>query len=361
MTHVLMTADTVGGVWTYALEMAEALAPHGVTLSLATMGRSMTRAQRHEVERSPVVEVHEAPFALEWMAEPWHDVDRAGDWLLRLEDLGHPDVVHLNGYCHAHLPWQAPTLVAAHSCVLSWWWAVHGVEAPPQFDEYRRRVTVGLAAAGAVVAPSLDMLTALRRWYGNDRGSVVPNCRRAGWVNERSEERLVLAAGRVWDEAKNLAVVDRVASRIGWPVVIAGSAQRPDGGRGPEPGGARWLGELSFHDLAGWLHRAPLFVLPARYEPFGLGALEAGLAGCTLVLGDIGSLREVWRDAAIYVDPEDEDQLAHTLDALAGDCGRRAELGHRARLRAAAYTPMRTALGYLDAYRSLAVVAGDRQ
>ena len=39
--HVLMTADTVGGVWTYAVELVRALAPHRVTVALATMGASL--------------------------------------------------------------------------------------------------------------------------------------------------------------------------------------------------------------------------------------------------------------------------------------------------------------------------------
>ena len=52
-----------------------------------------------------------------------------------------------------------------------------------------------------------------------------------------------------------------------------------------------------------WLRRATIFALPARYEPFGLSALEAGLAGCALVLGDI-PMREVWHDAAMFVPPE---------------------------------------------------------
>ena len=71
-----------------------------------------------------------APFALEWMKDPWADVDRAGAWLLALESQLHPDVVHLNGFCHAALPWRAPVVTVAHSCVCSWWRSVHGVQAP---------------------------------------------------------------------------------------------------------------------------------------------------------------------------------------------------------------------------------------
>ena len=93
-----------------------------------------------------------------------------------------------------------------------------------------------------------------------------------------------------------------------------------------------------------------VYALPARYEPFGLSALEAGLCGCALVLGDIPSLREVWGDAATYVDPDDTSALAHTFNALVADERTRADLGRRARARALKYSPTRMVDGYLAAY-----------
>ena len=352
-----MTADTVGGVWTYAMELAHAFAPHGVEVSLATMGPRLSPAQRQEVGSSPVVAVYESEFALEWMDEPWEEVDRAGEWLLEVEQQARPDVVHLNGYTHAPRAWRAPTVVAAHSCVLSWWAAVRGEPAPPAWSEYRTRVQAGLAAADGVVAPTASMLGELHRWYGFGGGTVVTNCRRADWVQTRPKEHLVLGAGRVWDEAKNVAALGRAAVGIDWPVVVAGDPARPRGAEG-ELTGVRLLGPVPFPELAGWMARAAVFALPARYEPFGLAALEAGLAGCALVLGDIPSLREVWGDAALFVDPDDDDALAATLLSLAADPARRRHLGERARDRAAGYTPERTASGYLDLYASLPVSTG---
>ena len=117
---VLMTTDTVGGVWTYALELADALARHGVRTSLAAMGPRPNEAQEAEVRASSIERFEHAEVKLEWMAEPWEDVERAGEWLLALADEVRPDVVHLNGYAHGALCWDVPTLVAAHSCVLSW-------------------------------------------------------------------------------------------------------------------------------------------------------------------------------------------------------------------------------------------------
>jgi len=107
-TRVLMTADTVGGVWTYALELARALAPHGVEIHLATMGREPDEGQRAQAAALPNVRLHASDFRLEWMEEPWEDVARAGDWLLALERVLAPDLVHLNGYAHGAMPWRAP-------------------------------------------------------------------------------------------------------------------------------------------------------------------------------------------------------------------------------------------------------------
>jgi glycosyltransferase involved in cell wall biosynthesis len=337
MTRILMTADTVGGVWTYALELADALAPHRVEVHLATMGRQLSPEQWDAVGASAVAHVHESDFALEWMPDPWRDVDAAGEWLLQLASEVEPDLVHLNGYVHASLPWPAPSVVVAHSDVLSWWRHVHGSPPPDEWRTYAARVRDGLQAADAVVAPTRAVADDLAHHYGTTRVVVVPNCRRPVLREHTVKRPRVAAAGRAWDEAKNLAAVERVTSRLPWPVTIA------DGTLAPQA-------------VAELLEQASIFLAPARYEPFGLGILEAALAGCALVLGDITSLREVWGDAALYVDPDDDADLVAAVSRLASDAGERERLARAARERAAAYSPERTARGYLGVYDRLPVV-----
>src|SRR3954468_14290770 len=108
---ILMTADTVGGVWTYSLELARALRSHDVELALFTMGNKLNREQRDDAKQLSNVVVHESEFKLEWMEEPWDDVRAAGECLLRLASDFEPDVIHLNGYAHAALRWSAPKLI----------------------------------------------------------------------------------------------------------------------------------------------------------------------------------------------------------------------------------------------------------
>jgi glycogen synthase len=352
--RVLLTADTVGGVWTYAVELACELDARGVQVAIATMGAPLAPHQRQELACNPGVVLFESQYRLEWMQDCWHDVEAAGRWLLQLEREFQPDLVHLNQYAFGALPFNAPTLLVAHSCVLSWWQAVHGTDAPAEWDTYRRQVTQGLAGAGRVAAPTQAMLSTLRANYGYARdGLVIPNGAHAGDFRPARKQRVVLAAGRFWDAAKNLAALEKVAPQLPWPVRVAGSARHPDGGT-VAPKGVQFLGELPRPALARELAGAAIYALPARYEPFGLSVLEAALSACALVLGDIPSLREVWGDAARYVPPRDHDALRRTLLRLMDDADERASLAQAARLRARRFTPARTCDGYLQAYARLA-------
>src|SRR5215212_319812 len=139
-TKILMTADTVGGVWSYALELVRALGCYHCDVALATMGSFLNASQAREAARIPNLTLYESGYKLEWMEEPWAEVDQAGAWLLEIAQQVQPDLVHLNNYVHGVLPWPAPVLMVGHSCVLSWWQAVKGESAPPSWQTYHQRV-----------------------------------------------------------------------------------------------------------------------------------------------------------------------------------------------------------------------------
>ena len=348
-----MTADTVGGVWTYALELAQAMAGEGVEFALATMGAPLTREQTAAARALPNLEVFESEYKLEWMPEPWEDVHAAGEWLLKIEQTVHPDVIHLNGYTHGAMPWTAPVLVVGHSCVVSWWIASKGDVRPPEWRRYRREVARGLRAADLVVAPSAAMLAELELHYGPLPPSrVVHNGRGLATAAPVAKEDLIFTAGRLWDEAKNVAVLDRVAPRLPWPVYAAGDLVHPDG-HTARLRNLRMLGRLGPEAMADWFSRAAVYALPARYEPFGLSAVEAALAGCALVLGDIPSLREIWDDKAVFVPPDDPERIACAIRGLIEDTPVRRALALAAHERARELTPRSMADRYLAVYRSL--------
>ena len=377
---MLMTADTVGGVWQYALQLCRQLvADHGLQVVLATMGSPLRADQRREAAALGGVALHESSFRLEWMDEPWGDVRRAGDWLLSLERQLGADLVHLNQFAFGALPFVAPTLLVAHSCVVSWWRAVHGAEPPePQWRRYRDAVREGLAGATLVAAPTRTMLASLATNYGyRGHGVVLPNGRDPERHPPGRKIALIVSAGRLWDEAKNLRALDQVAGDLPWPIEVAGATNRPGaaqsddpcggdarrddgahGQRGPgdrrAPRSVRRLGELPANRMAERLSAASIYVHPARYEPFGLAPLEAALAGCALVLGDLPSLRETWGEAAVYVPPDDHRALrAALLSLIAGDA-RRESMARQARAVALRHSADAMARSYLGAYRRLA-------
>jgi len=357
---VLLVADAVGGVFTHAVELARALVAAGAGVVLATEGAELTSDRRRAVDGLAGV-VHEGrPYRLEWMPDPWDDVAASGRWLLALEERVRPDVIHTCELAHGALPFRAPKLVAAHSCVTSWFEAVRGLPAPPAWDRYRAAVRAGLRGAGAVVAPSPWMARALVRHHAPiPAPHVVPNGRDAARFWPGPKEELVFAAGRLWDDAKNAGALARIAPRLPWPVYVAGETEGPaSSASAPRTSSsaraATFLGRIGEEELARWLSRAAIFAHPARYEPFGLAVLEAALSGCALVLGDVESLRELWDGTAEFAPPWDDDALADRIAALARDGRRRGALAARARGRALALTPARMAAGYLALYRALA-------
>jgi glycosyltransferase involved in cell wall biosynthesis len=211
-----------------------------------------------------------------------------------------------------------------------------------------------LRAADAVVAPTQAILRDVLAAYGVERtGRVIWNGRDAADWPRGNKEEFVLAAGRLWDDAKGLATLDAAARNIDWPVHVAGPTVGPRGDDPIETAGVKLLGELRPDALADWMGRASIYALPARYEPFGLSVLEAALAGAALVLGRIDTLQEVWGDAALYATPGDAHELAHTINTLIADPLRRRALAAQSRARALVMTPARMATSYRELYGEL--------
>jgi glycogen synthase len=358
--RILMTADTVGGVWTYALELARALGKYHIEVAVATMGPEPSPAQREEAARVPNVELFRSKYKLEWMQNSSSDVKAAGEWLLGLEKRLRPDVVHLNGYAHAVLPWRTPKLVVGHSCLLSWWRACRPGEPPPELDEYKSMVQRGLRAADRVVAPTRAMLKALNQNYPEavkNKGLVIPNGVDVDSLSPTMKAKFVLSAGRLWDEGKNIQSLTGIAWELPWAVCLAGEKQNGDGGNVTISTKANCypLGNLPRETLRYWYACASIYVLPARYEPFGLSVLEAALSGCALVLGGIDSLKENWAKAAVFVNPADRIALKETLLELTKNEVYRRRLGQLARERALQFTSTRMAKQYADAYSDMLI------
>jgi len=353
---ILMTTDSIGGVFVYSVELVRELHARGHQVTLAVLGGALSSTQSDALRGIYGLQIEELPGALEWMDEPWKDVAATGGALLRLAERLQPDCVHLNELAHGALAWPAPVVVVGHSCVQSWWRAVHGEPAPAKYERYREVVRASLAAASCVVAPSSAQLRELARHYGPlPRGRAIANGIDASSFKPQPKQPLILSAGRLWDQGKNAALLAQVAPKLGWPVLLAGNTQAPEG-RASELAGdnCRPLGPLTRTELADVMARAAIYALPARYEPFGLSVLEAAASGCALVLGRVPSLVENWAGAACFVDPNDPEELQHTLETLMANPHRCEQWASQALARAQTFSAERMGTAYEGMYRELA-------
>jgi glycosyltransferase involved in cell wall biosynthesis len=345
---ILMIADTVGGVWTYAAGLASSLAASGASVCLVTMGRLPRADQRQMLPAS--VQVIETDLALEWQDPEGRNFPEAHGFLGAIERRIKPDIVHLNSYREATFDWYAPVIVVAHSCVNSWGIACNDTAflSEPRWRNYSKLVASGLDNADEWVSPTHAFGETLRHLYQpRSRGIVICNGATPTGDTAQPKKHLILAAGRMWDAAKNFSVLAEAGKDLDWPVCVAGPTAAK------LPCGIKPLGELSHRELGSLMRQAQMFVSPARYEPFGLSVLEAAGAGCALVLSDVPTFRELWDGAALFVAPDDAGGLRAALSDLCNDQGKRLRLQRAALARARRYSMPSMADAYARLYRSL--------
>jgi glycosyltransferase involved in cell wall biosynthesis len=106
---------------------------------------------------------------------------------------------------------------------------------------------------------------------------------------------------------------------------------------------------------------ATALTYPSLYEGFGLPPLEAMALGTPVLASTTTSMPEVLGDAALLVDPRDVDAIARGLVRLVGDAGLRSELQTRGAARAALFSPRRTGLRALEAFRCVLATASHRE
>jgi glycosyltransferase involved in cell wall biosynthesis len=218
---------------------------------------------------------------------------------------------------------DVPVVLTLHSDVLSWrhWTLGSSSDIPSEWTAYHALVRTALRRADGVAAVSQFLADAVRAQYAFDGPiRVIHN----GWPAparvELPKEPISLVAGRIWDPAKNVGLVAEAARS--WDpgaVYLAGERAHPDSGLEVDiPPPLRALGFLPRTDLDRWLDRAEIYISPARYDPFGLLPLQAALHGCTLLLSDIPSYRELWNGVAHFFRADDPNDLRRVWQSVRG-------------------------------------------
>lgn len=361
--HILVTADAIGGVWTYARELVTGLIRRGVRVTLVSFGEIPTGTQVEWMEGLRNLDFHPTAFRLEWMQEAENDIAASTEYLASLVDELKPDLIHLNQFCYGALPASVPKVVVAHSDVTSWWHAVKATAPPedPWTRWYRQTVAEGLAGATAVVAPSKWMLEQVAAHYGSPAKSlVIYNGRTPTLFNPHvSKDDYALCVGRIWDAGKQASLLTQLEPAV--PAMIVGSERHADESLRADEAPAEATvarvhlkGPQSEGQLRHLYSRASLYVATSRYEPFGLAPLEAALSRCAVIANDIPSFREIWGHTAYYFERDDATSLGRALERLHADRELRltyANLAYnRARQR---YTAERMVEDYMNLYQAL--------
>lgn len=99
------------------------------------------------------------------------------------------------------------------------------------------------------------------------------------------------------------------------------------------------------------ISKARVFVYPSIAEGFGIPVLEAMAAGVPVVTSNVSATAEVAGDAALTVNPLDEEALAEALVLAATDDATRKRLIHDGATRARSFTWQRTARETIDSWR----------
>ena len=334
------------GIGRYVWELQQAIADldhcrHDVTLLLDPRDRSHRRA---------ALPVRTAP------APARHRLERATlGWALRQFEAAHfPD--------HALPPGvQVPSVVTVHD--------VSFLTHPAAYDarslEFYRAAIRRLSKAARVITDSAyvrDQLLA-RDLVSEDRVSVI----------HPAPARVLTEGGDSWAPRTDFALMvgtlqprkNHVLAASAWVrskaarhmhLLVAGEVgfQGPDivrSVRALDPQArVRFIGRVSDAMLGRLYRHATLVLQPSLDEGFGLPVLEAMRAGAPCIVSDIGALREVAADAAVFFDSRDSEALRAAIDQVVDDPALRERLRLAGRKRAAEFSWARAAAATLTVY-----------
>lgn len=359
--RALITTDTVGGVWRFAQELVTGLLEAGDSVALVSFGRFPSPVQRAECTQlesmwGDAFSYFASDLPLEWMQNNEKCFDPGAVLISEVARQFKPDLVHANQFCWGAVEIGIPTVVTAHSDVFSWSRACRGGPPAdsPWISRYRGMVQRGLEGADAVTAPTQWMMQALGEDFRLPRQQrAIANGRQIGSPACVVRRRQAVTAGRLWDEAKDVALLERVSTTM--PLVVAGESHC-EGVSMPRLTQARLLGSLSEKELLQVFQESAVYICTSRYEPFGLAPLEAALCGCAIVARKIPSLQEVWEDAALYF--HDAEDLSDLLTWLDEDRDSLRKAQERALLRASRYTRGAMVTAYKAVYSMVTEMAG---
>jgi len=326
--HVLFWSDTlwpvVGGVEVLAANFLRGMQPRGYEFALITRQDDLSQPEREDFAGMPM---HRLPFRQALQAGDVRQLVSVRKRLQELKQALRPDLVHIfhsgpGVFFHLQTPQDPPAalVVSLHQ--------LYGEEALAA-DTIRGRL---LRQADWIVACSASVLAETRAQLPEivARSSVIPN----------SLPMPALAPASLPLGAPHLLCLGRAVAQKGFDVALRAFARLA--GRYPQArlvvagdGEALpvlvqlaealqiadrvdFMGWVAPPDVPALINRCAVVVMPSRYEPFGLVALQAGQLARPVVASRVDGLSEVVvdRETGLLVEPEDSEALAGAIARL---------------------------------------------
>ncbi|MEO9327361.1 glycosyltransferase family 4 protein [Gordonia aurantiaca] len=356
----------VGGLGRHVHHLATEMAAAGHEVVVLTRHPSGTDAVTHPttdtvVEGVRVIAVAEDPPEFDfgedmmaWTLAMGHSFIRAGLRFLAGESRWTPDVVHAHDWLVAH-----PSIALAEFFDVPLVSTIHATEAGRHSGWVSGRTNRQVhsvewwlvAESDALITCSASMRDEVNRLFGYDAGDITvihngidirtwpfaPRTRTNGPAE-------LLFAGRLEYEKgvqDLLAALPRIRrSHPGTTLTIAGDGTQRDwlmelARKYRVAKAVNFVGAVGHEDLVTLMHRCDAIVLPSRYEPFGIVALEAAATGIPLVVSTAGGLGEAVQepDTGLTFEPADVAGLTAAVRATLSDPDAAAQRALRARAR----------------------------
>jgi glycosyltransferase involved in cell wall biosynthesis len=180
----------------------------------------------------------------------------------------------------------------------------------------------------SVVPPGFDNVTVYEPSPGSREGPLRALCV-AQWIPRKG----ILTLVEAWKlRERPGAVLELVGETDADPDY---AAQVRAAVETAPPGSIAVSGRVDDLELGAAYASADLFVLPSRYEGYGIVYAEALASGLPVIACGVGPVPElVGREAAVLIEPDNVDDLCAALDLLLGDSVLRARMSSAAIRRA---------------------------
>lgn len=370
--HILEDNFKTGIAW-YCHRLINALAAHAPDVTCTVLFNSFRGSQpRLFTPRHPNIKLslHRVPvgFTRAFQGRLWYDL-----FLPRTLKTAGCDIFHgLNFELPPPGPYRSVVTIHDLAGLVNPEFMTRGGD-----SWYRNWTALSLRRAGRVIVPSHYVRRCVEQYFpqqahkvrvvhhGVDPREFHPATDRERLREFRKRHNLpdnyILFVGSI-DKRKNPAALVRAYARLAQDrrtdlqLVLAGSIGRDLSvleliGRLKIGDRVQYCGYLPQEDLVYLYAGARVFVFPSLHEGFGFPVLEAMACGVPVIASDSTSLPEISGDAALLVDPNDENRLAEAIEAVVLDPVRAGAMRERGLRQARKFTWEKTAARTIGIYQ----------